>query len=394
MAISITTDRAAAELLSRLVAIPSVTLGVDQGTGEAAMADTVEEIARSAGSSVTRQEVLPGRPNVICTVAADAPGPHLLLEAHMDTVALGPMVDGHRPRIDEAGLLHGRGACDTKGSLAAMLLALEWAADVAEPPGPLTLLAAVDEETGSAGADAFGQSDHGVAAAIVGEPTSLDIVRVHRGGGHWRVVTRGTAAHSSIPELGDNAIFRMADVIQVIREEFGRRLANRSHPLVGQSSFSVGRITGGRSFNMVPDQCELIVERRQIPGESAADVESELEAVLDVARAQYPELRVELVSPVVFAEVLDIPEEAPIVHAARDAATAVLGAANVIGVAYGSDAAILANAGIPSVLCGPGDITYAHTADEVVPITEVVQAAAIYAQAWMGFSDAVSSSRA
>lgn len=394
MAVPITTNQTAAELLSRLVAIPSVTLGVDQGTGEAAMADAVEEFARSAGASVTRQEVLPDRPNVICTVAADAPGPHLLLEAHMDTVALGPMVDGHRPRIDEAGLLHGRGSCDTKGSLAAMLLALEWAAGVADPPGPLTLLAAVDEETGSAGAKEFGESNHGVDAAIVGEPTSLDIVRVHRGGGHWRVVTHGTAAHSSTPELGDNAIFRMADVIQVIREEFSRRLAGRSHPLAGQSSFSVGRVSGGRSFNMVPDQCELIVERRQIPGESVADVEHELEEVLDVARARYPELRVEVANPVVFAEVLDTPEHASIVQAAQDAATAVLGAANVIGVAYGSDASILANAGIPSVLCGPGDIAYAHTADEVVPIVEVVQAAEIYARAWMGFAGAVSDATA
>ena len=116
--------------------------------------------------------------------------------------------------------------------------------------------------------------------------------------------------------------------------------------------------------------------------------------MLDVARARHSDLRVEVANPVVFAEVLDVPEHAPIVQAAQHAATAVLGASNVIGVAYGSDASILANAGIPSVLCGPGDIAYAHTADEFVPIAEVVQAAEIYARSWMGFADAVSDATA
>ena len=388
MSAPVTTDREAAELLSRLVATPSVTPGVEDGTGEGAMSDLVEEYARSIGARVIRQEVYPGRDNVICSVASDAPGPHLLLEAHMDTVALGPMTDGHRPRMDADGRLHGRGSCDTKGSLAAMLLALQWAASVSDPAGPLTVAAAVDEETGSAGAKALPDSGLRLDGAIVGEPTSLEVVRSHRGGRYWPLITHGTAVHSSTPELGDNAILRMADVLQVLREEFGRRLAGRTHLLVGNSSFSVGIIKAGTSFNMVPDRCEAIVERRQIPGESVDGVEAELEEVLDIARRRHPELRVEVQAPFVFGDVLDTPAEAPIVRVVRDAVADVCGSANVIGVSYGSDAATLAAAGIPSVLCGPGDIAYAHSADEFVPIAEVVQAAEIYARAWERFTAA------
>ena len=139
---------------------------------------------------------------------------------------------------------------------------------------------------------------------------------------------------------------------------------------------------------MVPDRCEAIIERRQIPGESVADVESELDEVLEIARRRHPDLRVELLSPVVFGDVLDTPADAPIVRVAREAVADVCGTANVIGVSYGSDAATLAAAGIPSVLCGPGDIAYAHSADEFVPIAEVVQAAEIYARAWERFTAA------
>ena len=388
MSAHITTEREAADLLSRLVATPSVTPEVEGGTGEAAMADLVEEFARSIGARVTRQEVFPDRENVICTIAPDAPGPHLMLEAHMDTVALGPMTNGHQPYMDDQGRLHGRGSCDTKGSLAAMLLALKWSAGVADPAGPLTVAAAVDEETGSAGAKALPHSGIKVDGAIVGEPTSLEVVRSHRGGRYWPLITHGTAAHSSTPELGDNAILRMADVLHVLREEYGRRLAGRRHPLVGNSSFSVGIIKAGTSFNMVPDRCEAIIERRQIPGESVDDVEAELEEVLEIARGRHRDLNVEVQAPFVFGDVLDTPADAPIVRVLRDAVTDVCGEANVIGVSYGSDAATLAAAGIPSVLCGPGDIAYAHSADEFVPMAEVVQAAEIYARAWERFAAA------
>ncbi len=381
----VTTAPEATELLSRLVAIPSVTPGIEDGTGEAAMADAVEALARECGAEVVLQEVAPGRSNVICSLPAGADTPHLVLEAHMDTVALGPMSDGHQPYVDGDGRLHGRGACDTKGSLAAMLLAFRWAAARDVRPAGLTLVASVDEETGSAGAKAFAAQGAAADGAVVGEPTSLDIVRVHRGGAFWRLETRGTAAHSSMPERGDNAIYSMVDFLSVLREEYERRLDGRAHPLAGPSTFSVGLIRAGSSFNMIPDRCEVVLDRRHIPGETGHEVDVELREILDLARDRFPDLQIDIGDPAVFADVLDVPATAPIVRALRGAADAVTGRARVGGAPYGSDAAILTAGGIPSVLCGPGDIAYAHSADEWVPVSEVVQAAQIYAETWLRF---------
>ena len=385
----VTTATEATELLSRLVAIPSVTPGIENGAGEAAMADAVESLAGECGAEVERQEVLPGRFNVICSLPADTDAPHLILEAHMDTVALGPMSAGHRPYVDGDGRLHGRGACDTKGSLAAMLLAFRWTAARDERPARLTLVASVDEETGSAGAKAFAATRPAADGAVVGEPTSLDIVRVHRGGAFWRLVTRGTAAHSSTPERGVNAIYAMVDFLSLLREEYERRLARRAHPMAGPSTFSVGTIRAGSSFNMIPDRCEVVLDRRHTPGETGHEVDAELREILDLARDRFPELQIDIGDPVIFADVLDVPASAPIVRALRAACDEVTGRARVAGAPYGSDAAILTAGGIPSVLCGPGDIAYAHSADEWVPVGAVVQAAQIYAETWLRFPAAV-----
>ncbi len=374
------------DLLTDLVSTPSVSPEIAGGTGEAAVGAKVASFADRCGATVEYQEALPGRSNVICTLEAGADAPTLMLEAHMDTVALGAMPNGHDPWVDDAGLLHGRGACDTKGSLAAMLLTFRKASEQADRPCALVLAATVDEETGSTGADTLAESDVAADGAIVGEPTSLEIVRVHRGGRFWRITTTGKSAHSSRPDLGVNAIYHMADVIQVLREEFTRRLADRRHPLVGASTFSAGRIRAGTSFNVVPAECELVFDRRFLPTERLEDVDAELGEVLDIARARNPELRVEVEAEVV-AGSLDTPEQAAVVQALNRACETVTGQATIAGAPYGSDAASLAAAGIPSVLCGPGDIAVAHSEDEWVPVAEVVQAADVYFQTWRTFAD-------
>ncbi len=383
----VTTESEAAELLLRLVAIPSIAPGVEDGVGEGAMADAVEAFARERGALVERQEVFSGRSNVICTLPGEPGTPTLMFEAHMDTVALGPMRRGHRPWVDDDGRLHGRGACDTKGSLAAMLLAFDWAAAQADRPCALTLVASVDEEAGGSGVKRLVASGVTADAAVVGEPTSLEVVRAHRGGTFWRIRTLGTAAHSSMPQRGDNAIFRMTDLVRVLRREFERRLQGRVHPLVGPSTFSAGAIHAGTSVNMVPDRCDLVFERRSLPGEAIDDIERELFDVIELARAEHAGLRVEVERSEVVAEPLDTPEDAAIVRAVRAAAEAVVGDSVVTGAPYGSDGGVLAEAGIPSVLCGPGDIAYAHSADEWVPAAELVQAAEIYAETWRRFPE-------
>ncbi|MBM4438553.1 MAG: M20/M25/M40 family metallo-hydrolase, partial [Actinobacteria bacterium] len=309
----VTTAAAASDLLSKLVAIPSVAPDVPGGTGESAMAEAVEAFARDVGATVACCEALPGRSNVVATLPGAAARPALMLEAHMDTVALGPMTNGHHPWVDALGRLHGRGACDTKGALAAMLLALQWAAHQPQRPCTLVLAAAVDEETGGHGARALARSGPPADAAIVGEPTGLTIVRAHRGVVIWTLVTAGAAAHSSTPERGHNAIYDMCEVVGILRAEYAGRLAGRSHPLTGPSTFSAGVIRAGTSFNIIPDRCELVIERRNIPGESLSAVEAELEDVLEVVRTRLPHARVALAASEVLAASLHTPPEAPIV---------------------------------------------------------------------------------
>ena len=383
-------EQEAIELLTDLVRTPSVSPEIPGGTGEAAMAAKVAAYAESCGAEVVYQEALPGRPNVVGTLEADPGAPVLMLEAHMDTVALGAMTRGHEPWLDATGLLHGRGACDTKGSLAAMLLTLRRVSRESVRPCTLVLAATVDEEAGSTGADTLAASSVTADGAIVGEPTSLDIVRAHRGGRFWKISTAGISAHSSRPDLGDNAIYHMADVIRVLREEFTRRLVGRRHPLCGDSTFSAGRIRAGTSFNVVPDHCELIFDRRFLPTERLEDVDAELDEVLGIARERFPGLQVEAV-PEVVAGSLDTPEDAGVVRALIAACEAVTGRAAIAGAPYGSDAASLAAVGIPSVLCGPGDIAVAHSQDEWVPIAEVVQASEVYYAAWRSFAGAQAS---
>ena len=383
-------EQEAIELLTDLVRTPSVSPEVPGGTGEAAVAAKVAAYAESCGAEVVYQEALPGRPNVVGTLEAGAGAPVLMLEAHMDTVALGAMTRGHEPWLDTAGLLHGRGACDTKGSLAAMLLTLRRVSRESVRPCTLVLAATVDEEAGSTGADTLAASSVTADGAIVGEPTSLDIVRAHRGGRFWNISTAGISAHSSRPDLGDNAIYHMADVIQVLREEFTRRLVGRRHPLCGDSTFSAGRIRAGTSFNVVPDHCELVFDRRFLPTERLEDVDAELADVLGIARERFPGLQVEA-EPEVVAGSLDTPEDAGVVRALIAACEAVTGRAVIAGAPYGSDAASLAAVGIPSVLCGPGDIAVAHSQDEWVPIAEVVQASEVYYAAWRSFAGAQAS---
>ena len=383
-------EQEAIELLTDLVRTPSVSPEIPGGTGEAAVAAKVAAYAESCGAEVVYQEALPGRANVVGTLEADAGAPVLMLEAHMDTVALGAMTRGHEPWLDATGLLHGRGACDTKGSLAAMLLTLRRVSRESVRPCTLVLAATVDEEAGSTGADTLAASSVTADGAIVGEPTSLDIVRAHRGGRFWKISTAGISAHSSRPDLGDNAIYHMADVIRVLREEFTRRLVGRRHPLCGDSTFSAGRIRAGTSFNVVPDHCELIFDRRFLPTERLEDVDAELAEVLGIARERFPGLEVEAV-PEVVAGSLDTPEDAGVVRALIAACEAVTGRAAIAGAPYGSDAASLAAVGIPSVLCGPGDIAVAHSQDEWVPIAEVVQASEVYYAAWHHFAGALAS---
>ena len=379
-------------LLSELVAIESVNPAYPGGErGEGAVAGFVADYCRGLGLDVWRQAVLPGRENVLARLECPGATRTLLLEAHTDTVSLdasGPNGGGGTtPRVLD-GRLYGRGACDTKGALAAMLAALGVLRDRrADLNVHVLLLAAVDEEYRFRGVLRFVEAlreqtgDAPLAGAIVGEPTALRLVVAHKGCLRTRIHTLGRAAHSSRPETGINAIDAMAGVLAALGV-YRDSLAARHHPLTGSPTLSVGRIWGGTAVNIVPDRCTVEVDRRLIPGEDAAGALAELDAVLAGLQREQPALAFEREEPFVADWSLDTPPEAAIVAAAAAACAAAGLDGTPAGVTYGSDASKLwALARVPSIVFGPGDIAQAHTADEFVPLEELPRAAAVYAGA-------------
>lgn len=374
-------------ILLDLVRIESVNPNFPEGQrGEAVIAEYVADYCAALGLPVQRQEVLPGRTNVLAELRVPGAERTLLLDSHMDTVSLDAMGPaGLSPELRD-GRVTGRGSCDDKASLAAMLAAL--AALARQPEGlraNVLLLASVDEEYLMRGAAHFAASGLAVDAAIVGEPTLLEIVIAHKGFVRWTLHTVGRAAHSSNPSQGNNAIYQMAELIQALRTEVEPRLSGRVHPLVGPATWSIGKINGGAAVNIVPERCTIEIDRRLLPGESSAAALAEFEEVLERIRQEHPALSVESEIPFGAVAGLDTPREAPIVRAMERACLEVLGEFKIAGVPYGTNASKFVEAGIPSVVFGPGDIRQAHTADEYVAVDQLRAAARIYEAAIRSF---------
>jgi acetylornithine deacetylase len=373
------TTTAVADLLQDLIAINSVNPAYPEGQGEAAVADYVERHCRNIGLDVTRQPVLPGRDNIVATITVLGATETLLYEGHMDTVGLGLMGEsGLTPQLRD-GKLYGRGACDTKGSLAAMLVAFEHLLERrAELKVNAVLLASVDEEYAYRGVLAYIESDLPATAAVVGEPTDLRIVVAHKGCVRGTITVTGRAAHSSEPHLGISAIDGMADVLIGLRT-LGPQLATRQHPLMSPPTLTVGTIEGGTGHNIVPEQCTIVYDRRTLPDEEPGTVLAELDAVLDIVRESRPDLTIARPAPRLLSEGLDTPVEAGIVDAAAIACQELALNPEPAGVPYGSDASKLQKRrGIPSIVFGPGSIAQAHGADEFVPLDHLTKAAAFY----------------
>lgn len=367
-------DDALVTLLARLVAIPSLNPyraeTDDPRCGEAALAEFVAGFLREAGLAVELAEVMPGRPNVVASLDGPLGGAPLLFVAHLDTVPVeGMTIDPFAGEVRD-GLLYGRGACDTKGSMAAMLAALRRVAEAKANRHPLMFVATVDEESGFSGIRAFLVSGREVEAAFVGEPTGLALIIAHRGVARYGITTHGKSAHSAIPGEGVNAIYRMAPIVTEL-EALARELQARPpHPLVGPPSLSVGTIRGGHSVNTVPDRCVIEVDRRLVPAETPDVAEAAIRAIAERGGAT--------VEPIFCAGAFEMPRDSDVVRRAVAAAEAVLGQASIIGARYCTEAAELARAGIPAVVVGPGEGLKAHSADECIPLDQLEAACQIY----------------
>jgi acetylornithine deacetylase/succinyl-diaminopimelate desuccinylase family protein len=368
------TENDVAPLLRSLVAIPSVNPALEGGTGEAILAEFVADLLHEIGASVEVQDVLPGRPNVIGTLPGRDGSRRLLFEAHLDTVqTTGMTVDPFGGEVRE-GRLYGRGSCDTKASLAAMLLALR-ALRQAPPACDVVLAAVIDEEVTFHGAKALAACDIRASGVIVGEPTDLRLVIAHKGVVRFYVEARGKVAHSATPADGLNAIEGMMRVIDYLSGE-ADRLAARAHRLTGPPTVCVTQILGGSGINTVPERCTIHVDRRVIPGEEPIAAFQELrEGIEQVARG-FPG-QVVVREPYLLDDPMETEPDAPVVRALAGAVSEVVGRADLVGRPYATDASKLAKAGIPCVVFGPGSLADAHTAAESVPLGEVAQAAEI-----------------
>ncbi len=364
------------QLLRELIALPSVNLAfqpdVPEWTGEARVADCLQAHAEKAGLACAWQEVLPGRRNLIVTLPArDRARGRVIFAPHLDTVGV-ESAKQLKPALKQ-GRLHGRGACDTKGSVAAMFSAvLEIARSDARPRQTEVLFVGlVDEENAQAGSRAFARRKVKADLAIVGEPTENRLVTAHKGDLWLKLHTRGRAAHGAKPELGDNAVTKAARAVTTLEGAYAQELRARPHPLLGPATISVGMIRGGVQANIVPDHCEIVIDRRTIPGERDAAVRREI-----VARLRREGCVVELESTKTgICPPLETDVDRPLVNQLMRS----LGQRGPLGVDYFCDAAILAAGGIPSVVFGPGNIAQAHTRDEWVAVASLEEATRLLA---------------
>jgi acetylornithine deacetylase/succinyl-diaminopimelate desuccinylase family protein len=370
-------------LLSALVAIPSINPMGRSLAGpeyfETRLADYLEAWFGELGVHCERQPVAPGRDNLLARYDAPDARRLILFDVHQDTVpADGMTIAPFVPDII-GGRLFGRGSCDVKGSMAAMLSA--FARLVRErPPGSASVLLActVDEEFTHVGSSRLAEMPHGADLAIVAEPTLLNLVHCHKGALRWKIRTRGVACHSSTPHLGVNAIYRMGQMLDLLQNYAGKLAASKPDPILGPPTLSVGRIEGGQSVNVVPDWCEIDVDRRLIPGEDAAVA---LETVRELARLLFDEPdSVEMSQPWVHMPAL-APQAADWIEPLSRAVEQATGhRPQVMGVPFGTDAGPLSAAGTPCVVFGPGDIAQAHTKDEWIELEQVRLAAQAYFQ--------------
>lgn len=372
-------------LLQAMVGYDSINAGISgQPDAELALAQYLEGLAQGLGLATQRLPMGGQSFNLLLShqVATDAPW--LLFESHLDTVGVeGMTVDPFAGEIKE-GRLYGRGACDTKGTGAAMLWALKEYIAGSSQPNNIALLYTLDEEGLKAGIRAFAREHSPTlrwrpAGAIIGEPTQLKLIVAHNGVVRWRIRTHGRAAHSSDPGQGRSAISMMVKVIQALESHYIPTLTT-THPLTGKAQGSINVIRGGSHINIIPDQCEIQVDRRIVPGEDPEQVLPTVERFLDELRQADDQLQVSQAEP----DIIDYPLDPRGSEQFAGFVGRVLNhmglPADPLGVGYGTNGSNLGRIGIPTVVLGPGDIAQAHTRDEWLDLEQLRQGVSVYHQ--------------
>ncbi len=388
------TPQSVVQTLQAMVRINSVNSALTgQSCAEAELCDWLERTAKGWGLD-TRRLAVPGTPGapgipgvegradqLLVTHEVGADAPWLLFDSHMDTVAVeGMTVDPFGGELRDERI-YGRGACDTKGTGAAMLWAMKQYADAAPGPNNTALLFGVDEESGMLGIASFLKNDYPSLGfvpqgVIVGEPTELHPVIAHNGLIRWKVTTHGVAAHSSVPHDGKSAISMMVKLIQAIETHYIANLT-AEHELTGAAACSINVIHGGSAANIIPDACVIEVDRRVAPGEDFESVLPAFKSVLDAVKEQDPSLQYTVKVVTTHAPLLATGSEALLTRVKRVLKDEGLAALS-LGAPFATHASYYCRAGLPTLVLGPGEIHKAHTKDEYISTGQLEQGVGVY----------------
>lgn len=335
----------------------------------------------AVGFDLSFSEYAPGRTNVIAVLKNGA-GPCFAFNTHLDTVPAGSGWSSDAFTLTERdGRLYGRGSCDAKGPLVAMVEALRLlAAHRQRWSGTLMGVFTADEEVASEGAKFYVKdAPPSIDFAVIGEPTSNATFSAHKGSLRPRVKVKGVTAHSGTPELGVNAIYQSAKLLGLIEEAHHQEVRCRCHALVGNASLTVTRIHGGHADNVVPDSCELLLDRRMVPGESEDDVKAELQQLLDHANASAG-VEAEIVGwqATTGGATETDSNESIVQHSLAACRRHGQPEAGPFGFQGGCDLVHFRALGAKGVVIGPGSLAVAHKPDEFVPVDEFIAAASIY----------------
>lgn len=343
-----------------------------EGYQEKEMGEYLSARLRELKFEVNSREIASGRPNVWGRREGSGGRPTLMLAGHLDTVGTEGYKDPFEPRI-EHGRIYGRGSCDMKAALAAYLevarLLVEHDIQLA---GDLIIAGIADEEWKLNGSRDMGLSGPRADFGIIGEPTDLAICPAHKGQYAFTIKTFGKAVHSSVPEMGHNAIEDMAVIIDALKDYDQKLLQRKPDADCGHGRFSMGVVRGGSFVCTVPDYCELEVDRRTVPGETGETVRNEIKSILDAAA----EVDYEIAPPMIEVDPLSVPRSSPVVTATVNAFESITGApAAVQALPAATDAP---NLGFPTIIFGPGTCEQAHSLCEYVEIRQLEVAAKTY----------------
>jgi len=360
---------------------PTLTNGAP---GERECALFLQGVLHDWGFRTELQDAAIGRPNLIARIGTPRGGRSLMFNGHLDVVGVEGMTHAPFAAEERDGLLYGRGSADMKGGIAAMCTAA-WRAAQTAIRGEIIIAAVADEEYDSAGTRALVRSGIRADGAVIAEPTNLAIMPAHRGFVWLEVTIAGRAAHGSRWEIGVDAIRHAGLLLAELDHLDAEELPLFTHPLLGRGSLHASLVEGGIGMSTYPDRCVLTLERRTIPGKSrASDFIEEVEAACERIRARRDTFVADI-RLIVAQGPSDVPLDAPIVRELGHAMEEHGEAGGIEGMSAWTDAALLNEVGIPTVLFGPGDISLAHAAEEYIALDEIDRASAVltsFAKRW------------